>query len=377
MKILHIIPNLKRGGAERLVIDIVRALSMEPTLNVKLILFENKIEYTINDLSSLIYIVESSVQLSLLKSHNYNIDELQRIIEKFNPDIIHTHLFEAEIISRSCSFPKAKWISHSHDRMKSFNNLKISNLRSKRNITDYFERRYLFQRYKINGGNHFIAISIDIETFLKDVLPKEIRNIHLLQNAIDVTRFDNDHSKSLALDDFPLKLISVGRLDKNKNHQFLLECILGLKALKLNVHLTILGEGIQRNLLERQIEKMNLRSEVSLIGSIENVEDYLWQSHIYVHSAISEGFGLTLVEAMAAGLPVISLDGGGNRDLILEGKNGYLIDEVNPLKFAERIAELWSDKVKMKEMGEFAQQFAQQFSIDSYCDKLLEIYKNA
>jgi glycosyltransferase involved in cell wall biosynthesis len=377
MKILHIIPNLKRGGAERLVIDIVRALSMKPAVNVKLILFGNKIEYTINDLSSLINIVESSVQLSLIKSHNYNIDDLQRMIEKFDPDIIHTHLFEAEIISRACYYPKAKWFSHGHDRMRSFNNLKLSSFGNKRKLTDYFERRYLFQRYKLNGGNQFIAISDDIETFLKDVLPNEIRNIHLLQNAIDVTRFEKDNSKPLALKDLPLKLISIGRLDKNKNHQFLLECILALKALKLNVHLTILGEGDQRILLEQQIEKMNLYSEVSLLGSIENVEEYLWQSDIYVHSAITEGFGLTLMEAMAAGLPVITLDGGGNRDLIIEGKNGYLMEDINPVTFAKRIADLWANKEKMREMGEFAQRFAQKFSIDSYCDKLLEIYKNA
>ena len=75
-------------------------------------------------------------------------------------------------------------------RMRSFNNLNLSSFGNKRKLTDYFERRYLFQRYKINGGNHFIAISEDIETFLKDVIPKEIHNIHLLQNAINTKRFE-------------------------------------------------------------------------------------------------------------------------------------------------------------------------------------------
>ena len=377
MKILHIIPNLKRGGAERMVIDSVRALTANQSNQLKIILFEPKIDYEVVDLMPIIEVVPAFVRLSIFKSNHCEVDELQKAIEEFEPNIIHTHLFEAEIISRSCYYPKAKWFSHAHDRMRSFNNLNLSSFGNKRKLTDYFERRYLFQRYKINGGNHFIAISEDIETFLKDVIPKEIHNIHLLQNAINTKRFENQDSIASKLHGSPVKLVSIGRLDENKNHQFLIDCIQDLKALNLDVHLTIIGEGDQRIHLEQKIEKLNLDSYVSLVGSIENVEEYLWQSDIYVHSAISEGFGLTLIEAMAAGLPVVAINANGNRHLIMNGHNGFMVERNQRELFVKHLIDLVKDKAQYVAISCNAINFAKKFDINHYSEELLQLYKNA
>jgi glycosyltransferase involved in cell wall biosynthesis len=376
MKILHIIPNLKRGGAERMVIDSVKALSANPSNQLKIILFEPKIEYEVADLMPIIEVVQALVRLSVFKSNLCEVDDLQKAIEEFEPDIIHTHLFEAEIISRTCYYPKAKWFSHGHDRMRSFNNLKLSCFGNKRKLTDYFERRYLFQRYKINGGNHFIAISDDIEIFLKDVLPKEIRNIHLLQNAINTKRFENSSSIASKLQGSPFKLISIGRLDENKNHQFLIDCIQDIKALNLDVHLTIIGKGDQRSFLEQKIKKLNLDSNVSLVGSIENVEEYLWQSDVYVHSAITEGFGLTLIEAMAAGLPVVAINANGNRHLIMNGHNGFMVERNQRELFVQHLIDLVKDKAQYTAISCNAINFAQKFDINHYSEELLQLYKN-
>ncbi len=377
MKILHIIPNLKRGGAERMVIDSVRALSAKPSNQLKIILFEPKIDYQVADLMPIIEVVPALVRLSVFKSNHCEVDELQKAIEEFEPNIIHTHLFEAEIISRSCYYPKAKWFSHAHDRMRSFNNLNLSSFGNKRKLTDYFERRYLFQRYKINGGNNFIAISDDIETFLKDVLPKEIRDIHLLPNAINTKRFENQGSMASKLHGSPFKLISIGRLDENKNHQFLIDCIQDLKASEFDVHLTIIGEGDQRVYLEQKIKKLNLASDVSLVGSIENVEEYLWQSDIYVHSAITEGFGLTLIEAMASGLPVVAINANGNRHLIMNGHNGFMVERNQRELFVKHLIDLVKDKAQYVAISCNAINFAKKFDINHYSEELLQLYKNA
>ncbi len=377
MKILHIIPNLKRGGAERMVIDSVRALTANQSNQLKIILFEPKIDYEVVDLMPIIEVVPAFVRLSIFKSNHCEVDELQKAIEEFEPNIIHSHLFEAEIISRSCYYPKAKWFSHGHDRMRSFNNLKWTSFGNKRKLTDYFERRYLFQRYKINGGNNFIAISDDIETFLKDVLPKEIRDIHLLPNAINTKRFENQGSMASKLHGSPFKLISIGRLDENKNHQFLIDCIQDLKASEFDVHLTIIGEGDQRVYLEQKIKKLNLASDVSLVGSIENVEEYLWQSDIYVHSAITEGFGLTLIEAMASGLPVVAINANGNRHLIMNGHNGFMVERNQRELFVKHLIDLVKDKAQYVAISCNAINFAKKFDINHYSEELLQLYKNA
>jgi glycosyltransferase involved in cell wall biosynthesis len=376
MKILHIIPNLKKGGAERIVIDIVRILNQNTSYQVKFILFEDKIEYDVEDIKKLIEIVPSKVQLSITKKHQLSITELQKTIELFQPDSIHSHLFEAEIVSRSCTFPKAKWFTHSHDRMSSLNNLNLFSIKSKRALTNYFEKRYLLKCYRKNGGNNFIAISEDISNFLRTVLPKDLQSIQLLQNAIDVKRFEKPVDFVSESDNSEFKLISIGRLDKNKNHQLLIDVVLDLKNRKIPVHLTILGEGDERISLQEKIVQLNLSDQLSLVGLQEKVEMYLWNADLYIHSAITEGFGLTIIEAMACGLPVVCTDGKGNRDLIQEGENGFMVGERDQKLFADKIELLLKNDNLRQEMGEKARKFAQGFGIEKYVESLLLLYKN-
>ncbi|NBV68223.1 MAG: glycosyltransferase [Flavobacteriia bacterium] len=375
MKILHIIPNLKKGGAERIVIDIVRILNQNTSNQVKLILFEDKIEYDIKDIKKLIEIVPSKVQLSITKRNQLNITELQNTIELFQPDSIHSHLFEAEIVSRSCTFPNAKWFSHSHNRMISLSNLNPFSIKSKRDLTNYFEKRYLLKRYRKNGGNNFIAISEDISNFLRTVLPKDLQRIHLLQNAIEIKRFERPMDFNKVRDNV-FNMVSIGRLDKNKNHQLLIDVVLELKKRGIPVHLTILGEGVERIPLQEKIVQLNLSNQLSLVGLQEKVEMYLWNADLYLHSAIYEGFGLAIIEAMACGLPVVCTDGRGNRDLIQEGENGFMVGERDPKLLADKIELLLKNDILRQEMGEKARKFAQGFGIKKYVDQLLLIYKS-
>ena len=375
MKILHIIPNLKKGGAERLVIDIIRILNQNASNQVKLILFEDKIEYEVDDIKKLIEIVPSKVELSITKKHQISIIELQKTIELFQPDSIHSHLFEAEIVSRSCTFPKATWFTHSHDRMKSLNDLSLFKIKSKRDLTNYFEKRYLLKCYRKNGGNNFIAISEDISNFLRTVLPKDLQSIQLLQNAIDLKRFEKPMDFNKVRDNV-FNMVSIGRLDKNKNHHFLIDVVLDLKNRKIPVHLTIVGEGDERISLQEKILQLNLSDQLSLVGLQEKVEMYLWNADMYVHSAITEGFGLTLIEAMACGLPVVCTDGKGNRELIQEGENGFMVGERNPKLVADKIELLLKNDNLRLEMGEKARKFAQGFGMEKYVESLLLLYKN-
>ena len=138
-----------------------------------------------------------------------------------------------------------------------------------------------------------------------------------------------------------------------------------------------MGKGDQRKNLESKISNLHLGSEISLLGMRENVQENLWNSDLYVHSAITEGFGLTLLEAMAAGLPVVCTDGKGNRELILEAENGFMIWERDPELLADKIEVLINDKKLRETMGRNARTFAEKFRIDEYCVKLLILYKDS
>ena len=191
MKILQIIPNLSKGGAERLVTDIVRELATREGIEVRLVLFREEIDYDIQDIRHLVHIIPSSVQLSLWRKNKYHIAELQQFLEDFQPDIIHSHLFEAEIVSRSCCYPSAKWFSHGHSNMSVFD--KDRNETFKQKLISSFERKYILDRYKDNGGSRFICISKDTETFYTKYI-NSIKTI-FLPNAINFNRFKSKKNK--------------------------------------------------------------------------------------------------------------------------------------------------------------------------------------
>ena len=134
MKILHIIPTLSKGGAERLVLDIIKQISKKDTIETRLVIFRNDVEYNISEIKTLISVIPSSVQLSLMTKWKVNVAELQNFINDFQPKIIHTHLFEAELVSRFCIYPKANWFSHVHDNMVQLKNWSWSSI-TKKNIT--------------------------------------------------------------------------------------------------------------------------------------------------------------------------------------------------------------------------------------------------
>lgn len=317
--------------------------------------------------------VNATVNLSVKSKNRINVNQLQKIVNDFQPDIIHSHLFAAEIISRSILYPKAKWFSHFHDNMPQLKNFGLETLLNKNLLTNFYEKQYLLNRYKLNGGNEFVSISKDTNRYATKVLPRAYK-FNYLKNAIDFKKFNKIKGVK---NESNLNLVNVGSFQAKKNQQFLIDIAYILKQNNVKFHLTLLGDGEQKKFVEKKVKELSLENEVSALGNVLNVQEVLSASDIYVHSAYYEPFGLVLIEAMAAGLPVITLDGKGNRDIIEEGKNGYMIFEQDAEKFAETIINLWNDKQKMKEISAFANEFAKQYDIVNYVDKLLELYQNA
>jgi glycosyltransferase involved in cell wall biosynthesis len=315
-------------------------------------------------------VANSSVQLSVSKRNAVDVEDLQRIIDEYKPDVIHSHLFAAEIVSRSCYYPAAKWFSHGHDNMVQFANFSFSTLSGKNLLTNYYEKRYLFNRYRKNGGNNFIAISRHAADYLLQTAPQYPTT--LILNAIDYKRFaakptQVDRKKKLTL-------INTGSFVDKKNQAFLVDIACGLDKRGVDFEVHLLGDGKNRIAIEKKIAAAGIQSKVLLHGNVDKVEEYLWQSDIYVHTATYEPLGLVLIEAMAAGLPVVTLDGKGNRDLIEEGKNGYMIDEQNAEWFADTIMKLYNDAERYVSMSEYARSYAAGFDIGQYIDKLIALY---
>jgi len=367
MKVLHFIPNLRKGGAERLVLDICTELQKHENVTVQLITFAESNEY--RELTKRVNhrVIASHFQPSISGKSSTNIKALQEYISGYQPDIIHSHLWESEIVLSQIHSSAIRF-SHFHDNMPQLRKVRFPI--SKKDFTDGFEKRIIFKGYRRNNVN-FICISEDTFSYAKNVLPNLLLGkINLIHNGID---FDHFYSPVKAQKK-QLSLINIGSFVKKKNQKLAIQITADLIDEKIPCDLVLLGDGPLREDLVDYAEQLNILDHVHFMGNIDNVAEHLSKASIYLHTALSEPFGLVLLEAMAAGLPIVSLDGKGNRDIINNGVNGYIISETNVERFTKTILMLRTNQVLYKEIATAGQITAKEYDISSCVKNLLEIY---
>lgn len=160
-------------------------------------------------------------------------------------------------------------------------------------------------------------------------------------------------------------LIAVGRLTPQKGFDRLLNAFAELASRFPDWHLTILGEGECRQALEAQRDQLGLAQQVSLPGVVGNLAQWYQQADLFVMSSLFEGFPNTLVEAMAHGLPVISVDcDTGPRDIIRDKVDGLLVPQNNHQALVEGLATLMGDEPLCKQYATRAIEVRERFSME-------------
>ncbi len=369
MKILHVIPSLAKGGAERLVLDICIALQEIPHVEVCLVTFHEDNAYAFLSGKINHRIISSTVIPSLRGKMKKNVHELQQFIEDFQPDIIHSHLFESEMVLSQIRYEKAAYFVHFHDNMNQFEALKVLNGISKQKLTNYFEKKIVLKGYS-KRKLAVINISNDTFEYSKRVLPKGIKS-YLMPNAINTSSFACVRDLNTAF----RRITLIGSLVDKKGQDLAIQVMFELHQRGIHLHLDILGEGKDRSKLQQMINDFNLTEYITLHGNVDFPVDFLQNSFVYLHTAKYEPFGLVLLEAMAADLPVVCTDAMGNRDLIMEGYNGFILEDRNPQLIADKIEMLYNNRDMWFEISKNAKVFSNEFDISIYISKLLDVYE--
>ena len=174
-------------------------------------------------------------------------------------------------------------------------------------------------------------------------------------------------------------LCSVSRLAKEKNIDFQLE---GLKLLKEKLkgegksfRYLLIGDGPEQGHLKKKIKEMDLENEVILTGRVENeyIASYQKACDAFLFSSKSETQGIVILEAMAAGNPVIAVDASGVKDIVENGVNGYLTKE-EPLEWANQIATVLLDELHQTQLSYGAYITATKYSENQIAKKAAEAY---
>ena len=372
IRILFLITDLGKGGAERYLIDLCEELRKHPNIDFILatLLPNNDYEH----LTQHFKIEQLGFQPFSFRSNNEN-ECYQRLLKEFKPHIVHTHRFLAEFLSSYYVNRDIVYVCHGHDSMVQLIKPKLSDFFSKQKVFNAWERYLLIRNKYRKALNYFIANSDDTWRFFKKNLPsfmqKQIRYIPL---GFNYERFYSGY-KTIAPGGRKIRILNVGSFQEKKNQRFLIDIALQLRSRNVDFEITMIGTGEHFNSIRGLVAKHKLAENVSMPGMIHNVEEWYKSSDLYVHTAYYEPFGLVLLEAMASGTPVISLDGKGNRNLIENGVTGFMIKEQDAAKFAERIQTLIGDEKLYQHLSKKGVAFSKEFDARERTKELILFYQ--
>ncbi len=157
-------------------------------------------------------------------------------------------------------------------------------------------------------------------------------------------------------------LVTVGRLDSQKDHVTLIKAFSNLTNIYPYLTLTIYGEGKERKNLADLIHSLNLQKKVYLAGTTQSIQETLINSDLFIFPSLYEGFPNALCEAMVVGLPVIASNCSGNVDIISDGINGRLFSAGNDVSLTNTIIDLLNNPEECRQLSENGKKICKTFN---------------
>ncbi|MFL2101038.1 glycosyltransferase family 4 protein [Desemzia sp. FAM 23989] len=169
-------------------------------------------------------------------------------------------------------------------------------------------------------------------------------------------------------------LIYVGELCTRKNQRVLIETAKLLAPDIADLKLLLVGEGDKREQYIHQISELGVEEQVELLGYRGDVNQLMQMADVVVSSSKQEGLPVNIMEGMATGLPLVVSNCRGNRDLVRNGQNGFVVEE-EAAQFAEAIKELYASKALRKSFGAQSLELVQQYGINTISLKMKTLYQ--
>lgn len=306
-----------------------------------------------------------------------------KTIKKWNLDVIHSHTefgvgTFARLVAKQYNIP----LVHTYHTMYEDYVYYITHgyfNKSSKKLAEYFTKFYCDKT-----ATELIVPSKKTYDLFKNKYKVE-RNVHIVPTGIDVERFYReklnqekikDLRKKLGLKENDLVINYVGRLAKEKSINTLIESHAALVK-QFNVKLLIVGSGPDLDHFKEMTKKLKIQDKVIFTGAVpwEEVPYYYAVSDIFATASVTETQGLTVIEAMASGLPVVCADDESFRDIVVPGLNGNLFKTKR--QYRKCIEDILNNKELFHKMRKQARITAESHSLKYYAEKILDVYNCA
>lgn len=350
IKLAVSIGTLEVGGAETFVINLLKNLDYQRFKVVLIVLGKKTGSFLEREAEKL------PINISYIsKKEGFRpsaILKIWLILKRFKPDILHGNIGGLLYFLPYLFFHRIKLIYTAHTLAdKEFGCFK----------------RYLIGKFIKRGKIIAVGISPEIRNSLASTYKFNLSNIPLILNGIDVDKYY--HRK-----DFSGKITigHVGRFEAVKNHRTIINVFLSLKKDYPDLTLRLIGEG---SLFLNYLEEFKHNEDIIFVGKSENVQEELKQIHLFLIPSFYEGLPLAVLEAMASGCVIVGSNVGGLKDLIEEGKNGYLLnDPRDVVGFSEAIDNLLKNRELMLSMSFNNIQKVQDYDIKKTAKSYQKLY---
>ena len=244
----------------------------------------------------------------------------------------------------------ARWISPVRATIYGFHGRTLQDLQG------LSAKRRWVQKLAVRSYTRILTLThrMQAELATECALPKD--RIHVIANGVDEDVFRPRDDQAALREIFglpPDRFIvgTVGRLDPVKNHEVLIRAMRSVNDQGTNAFLVVIGDGVHRPTLEREIERMNVGRDVRLFGRSDRIAELLNCVDVYVQPSFYEGFSNTILEAMACGIPVVATDVGGTADLFTGGQEGEFFNPTDHAVLAEKILALQRNRQRYDAMS--------------------------
>lgn len=305
-------------------------------------------------------------------------------IKKWNLDIIHSHTefgigTFARIIAKQLDIP----LVHTYHTMYEDYTHYITKGHFDKSSKKVVE--YLTKFYCDKTASELIVPSRKTYDLFKEKYKFE-RNVHIVPTGIDVERFYQEHlkhdelleiKKELGVKPEDFVMIYVGRLAKEKSVEVLIESQVAIVKKYPNCKLVIVGSGPDYEHFIQMSMELGIADSVIFTNAIawEEIPAYYGIANVFVTASKTETQGLTVIEAMAASLPVVCVEDESFRDIVIDGLNGHLFKTKK--QYCTQIEALIVDKEKQFRMRKQARITADEHSSKYYAEKVLDVYRSA
>ena len=369
MNVLQFIGSFHQGGSERQAVQLARLLREDGSFNVRMATLENAgvLREEVEKLGlaeipeyKLTSFYNANFVRQLLKCANFL--RTERIA------IIHTHDFYTNVFGMlAAQIIKVP--------------LAIASKRETGGMRTKWQRR--IEKFAFRQANAIVANSEAVKNYLigEGVASEKIRVVY---NGLDLERLEPKITDRKAicreLNLPPHESIKFITLVANLRHEVKNQAMLLRAAKKVvekfpNAHFVLAGEGERRESLENLAKELNVTENVHFIGRCTQVPELLSISFAGVLTSFNEGFSNSILEYMAAALPVVATDVGGAREAIVENETGFLVASDDAAALANRLTELLTDEEKALGFGKKGRRRVEEkFSVAAQLENTLKLY---